>query len=419
MDIARFFIPIIAGSWQTVSAPDAAFNWLPFTIQKSGASKFRISPSFNLETYANIAVAKTYYVDRAMPDDTGNGLTWATAFQKLGTALAKADVDRIYIAEGVYEYGYGWDGYDCARSVKVIGIGNVVLAPHATLSWSAVDSHYEAVATGGTLVLDLTNIDSFGDYQMLVKKTSSADVDATAGSWYYASNVFYVHTFDDRAPDANIWTYQAVNNGLSYKAKTFYLENLKFYGVGWTHFINNADGKTYAKNCEFKYPGATGNGFLFMAGESIVQNCLASRSYQGDGFHCNERAAGVGSNFAMIDCISHNHGDATKNNCNGYSSHGAQVVTAINCNFTDSYGPSWKNAADVGLPKEWALGCLLRDPIGQIAATDVNYSTIGTGWLDGCTSIGAVTDLEVGAGGAIYYRNLNSGGVFIGAPVPY
>ncbi len=48
---------------------------------------------------ASTALAQTRYVNAARPDDSGDGLSWNTAYQSLQTALAAAQPgDQIWVA---------------------------------------------------------------------------------------------------------------------------------------------------------------------------------------------------------------------------------------------------------------------------------------------------------------------------------
>ena len=111
-----------------VAAPDAAFSWLPFVPQKLGANKFRIPASWNLASYASIAVSKTYWVKPAAEggSDAATGADEAHAFATFGKALSKTDVDRIYVKAGLYGVlayptASNWANASPARSIAVIG----------------------------------------------------------------------------------------------------------------------------------------------------------------------------------------------------------------------------------------------------------------------------------------------------------
>lgn len=54
----------------------------------------------------NIYCATTYYVDASRPDDTGDGMSWASAKQTIQAAVDLAmDGDTVLVTNGVYDYG--------------------------------------------------------------------------------------------------------------------------------------------------------------------------------------------------------------------------------------------------------------------------------------------------------------------------
>src|SRR3990167_10093803 len=80
-------------SWSPVTNPS---GWLwahGLKIRRRG-SLFQAA-GFDISSLMPPA-AVTYYV-KIGGSDAADGLTWGTAFATLGVALAKADVDRIYI----------------------------------------------------------------------------------------------------------------------------------------------------------------------------------------------------------------------------------------------------------------------------------------------------------------------------------
>jgi len=68
--------------------------------------------------------------------------------------------------------------------------------------------------------------------------------------------------------------------------------------------------------------------------------------------------------------------------------------------------------ADVDTATRWMLGSEIYN-----SASNRGVYAAGTTWLDSCYVHGTTTDLEVV--GAIYIRNLISGGVYIGTPTAY
>jgi len=173
--------------WQAVTAPDAAFAFVPFVIQQNGRT-FRPATTFNLRTHANITVAKTYYVKKG-GNDGAAGTSWATALEKPATAWLKADADRVIIEAGRY-YRSECTGL-VPRTMEVIAYGGVVEITNDVYNnlnvFSLVDSHYSTTLTTArtlSFLKDYTNLNALGLPNSLIKKTSIAAVDATANSWW-------------------------------------------------------------------------------------------------------------------------------------------------------------------------------------------------------------------------------------------
>lgn len=405
-----------------VIAP-VGWTWeLPFEILQNGRI---FSTNLDLQAYAGIVVATTYYVDRAMADDTGNGLTPATAFQKVTTALGKANVDRIYIKAGTYELGYTWGVTSPARNVEIIGYGGTVrLSAHrAGLAWVLDGAHYEvSQAVKIWNVWDASVLDANGDYTMLTRVANEAAVEATAGTWYWddASDMLFVRTSDDRAPDADILPMETLSyGGYMNTAKTLYLEGLSFEGgaIAFGFSTSSAVTRVYAKNCTFKY--CYNLQCVLMAGgnEAIMQNCISARnlSLDGsatDGFKAIE-SSGQYNNLALINCIGRHNGKAGDSSSNGYSRHSRGNTVVIGGEYYENYG---RNIHDIdsgeGDPKTWVLGTILHDS-GAVAGSNINISigtTANTGgemWLDSVTSYDSTVDIEANTDAIMYIRKLS------------
>jgi hypothetical protein len=420
-----------AQSWQAYTNVPPGWNWtLPFTIQQNGRD-FRVDPSFSLQAHAGITVAKTYYVNRAMPDNTGDGLTPATALQKVSTALGKADVDQIMILGNgnVYEMGFGWDGLSPARSIEVIGYGStppVLSYHHAGLTWAVEDAHYKATETNFIWkVFDRAVLDANGDYTQYTKLTSVAGVDAQAGSFWYddLNDILYVKTIDGRPADADLIPY--VNGGyiVQNDAVTYYLENLHVYGgsSGINPVSANAAAKFFGKDLVIKY-STQANGLRVQGcGEVILQNCTAAAN-DVDGFKFEEQT-GAYCNAALINCIGRHNGLPTENADNGYSRHDRGQTIVLGGSYYGNYGPNINSIdAGVGDPFDWLVGVSAYGSNGT--TSNINFSigtstTGGASYLDYCTSSGSTTDLAEGTNATMYYRELVSGGVFTGTPEAY
>lgn len=387
-----------------VPAPDAAFSYVPFSIIDDGDGTFSIG-SFNLQTHAGIAVSKTYYVSTTGVD-TNDGLSWETALRKPATALAKSDVDRVYIGAGVYGFGQSPLGLSLNRSVEIIGVGDVYLTYDLRTTYvgafSKVDNHYVASYTtnAGCKAVDLSNTDSYGDPLMYTLKASEAEVEAAAGSFYYdtTGDKVYIRTIDDRAVDSDILL---IYGGLFINKKianrTVYLENLKFIIGGVAIFDGDTGGsKFYAKDCTFDCLFFDVAFSMTNLADAIYQNCAITRSID-DGIKQNL------GNMIQIDCEIYHCGDDVA--CNSSSCHGGYAVI-INGEYHHVYG---RPIHDIGNGKGWYLGAYAHDAGVGVYANFTAGDLGGYGfetWCDQCRSANSDYDFMGGdTSGKIHKHN--------------
>lgn len=398
---------MMGGSNNSIPKPDAAFDFVPFKIYKSGTGVFSITPSFNLQTYAGITVSKTYYV-ATDGNDLNNGLTPETALAKVNTAINKADADRVYVKAGWYTHSNGWNSASPNRSIEVIGYGGDVTITRDVvgLSWSAVDNHWEASYVSNiSCIFDTSITDIHGDYQNLLRVPDVVTVDSTVGSFYYdaVADIIYIRTSDSREPDADIHCqYGDIVGYINYPV-TYYIENLNFYGGSRPFLISSASAltKLYAKDCEFSYGGDQNEGINASGGgEVILMDCLSVKC-AGDGFKVQTNT--IDCNFIAYNCKSRSHGKTGNTVINGFSRHGGGANVLINCEFYENFGPGH---ADINTTKTWCLGENSHDAIS--ASNRVGYSIANTVqmWLDTCqSSDNADGDMVASAGSTIKYRN--------------
>lgn len=171
-------LEIGGGGWQTVAAPDAAFSWLPFAIERNGRS-FR--PAANWDVSSKIpATTATMYVSPA-GNDANNGSTLVLAKRTIENAVSSMNqATTIWLADGFYGENApagtgGWSrgvnpAYSCA--IRAINPGAVVNSPHVyQLSWSENDAPthtYQATYASAVLsVWDGKTLTADGDYVAL------------------------------------------------------------------------------------------------------------------------------------------------------------------------------------------------------------------------------------------------------------
>lgn len=414
-------------AWRDVSPP-TGWTWgLPFTIQQRGY-QFRPAPSWNILAYA--PTGKAYYVAPS-GNDANDGLTLGTALRTVKAAILKADVDVIYLAAGHYNWTYGWFTATPSRSIAFYALspGDVIISTSMDFSW-ALDLFYTNTykATAASYVgwvFDASVLDGLGDYQELTARADVATVDANPGSYFWdnVGLILYVRLGDDRAPDADVRAYRQYSSmKCTTDNITLYFQDIKFEGGDYTVYFKNASAagglNVYALNCSFKY-GVAGCCYIH-GGAAILQNCVAARSKNQDGFNYHINLTVV-PKVIEIDCVGRNNGgDDLDDFDNGSSMHdGGEIVRIMG----EYYGNVGNNVWDVtSTTKSWNLGSVSHRSAGVANRANFAIGIAGGGgrmWLDRVVSHSSVTDLSEDANAILYTRSCKTQGVFVGTPTEY
>ena len=419
---------LMGEGWSTVPAPDAAFSWLPFTIEQRG----RVFRPKNWTIESNQpADTKPYYV--SMTGDDAAAGTIGAPLRRMKTAAAKADATSVRCLDGgPYDQDTGLCGYIITKTISIIGApgGTIVTGFYTGISF-AIDNgtyphtYHGSQANASSFAFDAKTIDANGDYSGLTAQASVAAVEAAAGSIYISGSDIYVRLADDRAPDADLKISHSGNDNFRFVptsgTKTCYAENLWCYGGKDPIISRAATGVTanlYLKGCKSKY--STYNDGAFIAGGVlfVAQNCEIARGLH-DGFNYNtyqtQAAHGV-----EINCIGRHNG-TTGNADNGSTAHDAAIAVCLNGQY---YGNVGRNVADITNARRWMLGCSVHDSAATDVAYDHNYNVGETAimWLDSCSSYGSTYGLFVtatGTPGIAYIRNFVASDPTSGTPVAY
>lgn len=400
----------------------AATGWTPLALYQDASG----APSLGDVSLLDFAPTGSgvWYVDIARPDNTGDGLTWATAKRGINYAIqlanASADGGTIWVADGVYAYGDGFWTLDPTRNVAVRALnpGQVVFSNHRNYTFALdgvyTDTYTVAHGIGSAAhyeVRDALYVDALGDYQQLTKQTSAASVDANAGSWYDDGTTLWVRLSDDRAPDANLRPYWnaagATPITLDAGSPTVLLDGIRVEGGSSCVTVQAASGAAwptvYLYGCTFKY--AYANGLNSVGADTYCQNCLAAKCVA-DGFHYAEKATAVRqARFLEFNCVGRDNGNTATAISNGSTSHNASVGIRLACQYFGNYG---RNLHDVGSGRSWVVGCWSHDSASATADCDIACGT-GSGdshlmWIDHCRTGGSANDLEVALNCTIYKR---------------
>lgn len=419
-------LPTVSQKWRDVSAPVGFTGWtLPFSIVQQG----RVFRPYNWDiSMMQPVTTATLYVSPG-GNDANSGATLALAKRTIENAIGvMTQPTLILLNDGLYGdasiagQGGFWRGANPVYSliVRAINPGQVVHSAHVfNLVWAlfhAPSNTYSVAYANPVLNAWDSSVLVDGDYTRIVPKTSIANVQANPGTWYQTGGVVYLHLFDGRAPDANVHIMRDMLSAYCARDNiTIYLEGIEFQAGanGAVYFRNNSAAgglNVYAKNCKFKYSGATGGFAMEGTDLSIAQNCLSS-SNQNDGYNYHVRN-GVIPKAIEINCVGRYSGFAGGDaDNNGSSMHDAGKIVRIMGQYHNTYGPV---VIDINNAQSWNLGS---EAYRGLVNGQSNFYIDGTMWVDSGWSHdhpAAGYDVQVlGAGDAFYHRDFNSNGVFL------
>jgi len=375
------------------------WDWeLPITIQEKNGI-FRVDPTFDLRTHANITVAKTYYLNTVSGNDGNSGLTSALPKKTWNNIIGAADADRIIVQDGSYLLR-SESSLTPARNTEVIGEGTVYFTSDRVDNlgvWSLTEDQtytFQSTVAGGEYIAriyDEGTLDANGNPTRYIVRTSVALVEANPGSCYWAGGVIYVHTLNGLTPsgrtniryyDSNA-AYIAVNN-------IFYFENINFRGGLSLRNGSVAGGaKSYLKNCSLMSAGIAG------LSEIIFENCVQNNA-AGDGVNY-DALNGIETKAIEIGCDFGEGGTSTANQAS--TIHSESRIVRINGKYHHVTGQC---IADVAVNSmTWCLGCSAYN-----SNSGVGFYAEGKMWLDTCHSYNNATyDLQNKAGSIIYTHN--------------
>lgn len=358
------------------------------------------------------------YVDITTGSDSNAG-TSSAALKSLGTALGRFVGGKgIIKAKGnLYDQANSFNSAITGASfIQLVSWDGqtVISSMHDTsLTWTLGTSNTYS-ATFGNVVVNVwdakpANLTSEGDYARLALATSQANCEATPGTYFISGTTIYVHTIDNRAPDAfirvmkrqsttaNDYNFQFLTpNG------TFYADNFQFEGGQYpfyTRLTSPATAQTlYWKNCAHKYGGINN---LAVNGNALClsQKCVSAWA-GADGFNYHAIFGSAGPQVFEVDCVARRNGlDSTDTN-NGSTTHETSMVIRVNGDYRFNQD---RCVHDVTAAFSWNIGCRSGNSLtGNAAWAAGNTPTDTTKmWLDNCTSEGG-PDLETQGNAVIY-----------------
>ena len=230
------------------------------------ALAWKLQREYEFQANSPLERATTYYFDTTRPDNTGDGLTLATAKKDATELAALAAADRAFLFVGgqrhvmtgpLLEYAgdnltiAGLDTGGGSRSFVIDRFSTTLAA--ASSSWTlAAGNRYTATMATEVAAVKL-RIDPLGLARdtNLVKVASSAACESTANSWYWTASTIHLNLNGDN-PD----TYDVdllptnTDNGVEFSGDGCRLADATFYGFGCdnTTVANQNQGATNASS---------------------------------------------------------------------------------------------------------------------------------------------------------------------------
>lgn len=379
---------LASGAVQVV--PPSGFGWTTsplagkLTVDQRGV----FSSTLDITTYKNTG-GTTYYVNVATGSNSNAGTSTGAAFQTLAYALAKmASGDTVYVAAGTYTRAQ-W-AYTLTASVNIIGVGSVLLTNSDVLTWTLSSGKtytYQAARSAVGQVVDLASGGRGTRYTLV---TSTALVESTPGSFYDDGTNVYVHTYNGRAADANIYALLTTVAFETVSAINPYFENLTIWGGSSPIDMRAPTGgsapNVYLNNVVTGYSCLNDNVRILGCALAILVNCdTYGADYDGYGYHAFNgiipKAIEIGCR--ALDNSGAPYGQGTSSD-NGTTAHDGASVIRVNGTYMRSNGA---NLADVSAgTQSWNLGCALAS---STTLYDVELTTGAQVWLDSCTGSGS------------------------------
>lgn len=347
---------------------------------------------------------KIYYVDTENGQLDGDGLSWSTAMKSINTAMHMPDVDAVLIAGGQH-YHITNDGVMCmgtysgSRDIALIAVGPPAIVSSARqVSWQLHEGTvYKTGSTGGsvTAVVDLTQVDDFGDPLELTKVNSIEELEENC--FFFDSVRVLVHLKGGREPDEKILCLRSFANKVSAPGIKFYTRNIHWYSgdAGGLSFSEcDIDTVAIAEDCAFAY--ATYDGLSVRdVGLSIARRCRSFRN-KNDAFNYHERN-GITPHGIEEHCIGYN--SQKSGTGNGSTLHESCVALRVNCHYAYNKGPG---VADIQSSKSFNVAVTSKNNFshtnswGFLATDDVEM------WIDGGS---AYNNSGWGQGGDVAFKN--------------
>jgi hypothetical protein len=402
-------------------------------VKQAGGASCSITPEdiFDVSTITN-----TYYVDVARADNTGNGLTWATAKKGIRSAIDAANASglpsRIAVKAGTYSRNNGFTpsgtGITTAVPLYVYGVyGRVLTGNFDQLTFTKTGGQTYVWQAARSLVNSAYNPQLDKSY---VGVASIAACDALPGSFYTDNVTFYAHAHTSGLVTSDNCVPSLSANGTIFIGNNdVMLRGFDFVGgnAGGVSFSGGSTNACIMDDCTVRfavggnYSARTAqNGVVVLGCEIFAAFNSAANLNTNDGFNIHEDGASVKPFSLMVNCQGLNNGTlATSASNNGYTVHDGCQSIDIGGLWTGNIGTGSGHINDGTVV--WSFGSTAGVSDGDVPnGGTVDLGAFGawagtcTLYLDSCTDTGSNIGVYAQGGGVAYLRNHSGTGRRVG-----
>ena len=345
----------------------------------------------------------TYYVSKN-GSDSNSGLSKEEPFENLSTAFKQSDVTTIMI-EGNQIHQRAKNGSffpEINKNINLIGYNGkpkIIGSDNLSFTTNSDFPNVKQAARGGVQrVVDLDNLDRYGDYLELNKVNSLSDCSMNTNSWYTDGSIVYVNSQSNNIQCLlNVEVIRGVGD------INIYLKDIEIIGGKRNIRLETSKGSIVLENVRMSYSTqSNGNGLEMVGGSYVISKNVEISKEMMDGFNYHVGFNGELPYFVEINCISRNNGfeqgtGGSKSN-NGSTAHDG--IKGIRINGVYSFNDGG-NIADVNEGTETLnLGCIVSDGLQpyNLIVKDCNS------FYEFCKSYGNNTGALVQGTGLLYDR---------------
>lgn len=349
---------------------------------------------FDKFSTARKAPGATFYVNVATGADVNNGLTPATAKKTIGAAIVAANTaavpSLIHVAGGSYNRANGF--YQGGTGAPAVDIAFIADGPIETGTWDDfANPAHDGVATNtysfalanANRVVDLTQVNRYGNYVELLNVATAALCNIIPNSWALVAGTIYLNRADGaqvtqtntRIYRANVdnmrctnpvsifigvndnsamWDFQGGQNGcLRYNPATKPATNKGF-------IVNRARNRFGGG-----IVNTTGNGVAVdsIHGLAALFNCQADANWS-DGFNFHNALTPTAHGYAMtVNCGASDNGRLVSASNNGWTTHEDVIGIDVCGIMKGNRGGSYRS---VNFSISWLVDPIVRDDFGDV-----------------------------------------------------